>query len=95
MEPIGLTLKKAGLDKYGKPKQGEVMIIHRCTRCQKINLNRVAGDDDAEEILTVLHSFLPDQERKALLTDGIVVLTSENESIVRTQLFGKSQAKSG
>src|SRR3990167_4544967 len=31
MKPVGLTLKQAGIDKYGKPRQGELMVIHHCT----------------------------------------------------------------
>lgn len=45
MEPIGLTSKKSGLDKWGKTKEGEWMLIHRCQKCGKISLNRLAADD--------------------------------------------------
>lgn len=53
MEPIGLTFKDEGFDKYGKKRQGEIMIIHQCIKCGKINRNRVAGDDDPKAILAL------------------------------------------
>jgi hypothetical protein len=36
MEPIAITVRK----------DGEWMIVHRCTFCDEIHLNRIAGDDN-------------------------------------------------
>jgi DNA-directed RNA polymerase subunit RPC12/RpoP len=44
MEPIGLTFKK---------QKGEIMLIHKCLKCGKISLNRIAGDDSPEAILKI------------------------------------------
>src|SRR3990167_10150601 len=33
MKHIGLTFKKEGIDKYGKQRQGEIMVIHKCMEC--------------------------------------------------------------
>lgn len=43
MKPIGLTTKK----------DGEIMIIHKCEKCNKVSNNRIAGDDSTEVILTI------------------------------------------
>lgn len=89
MVPIGLTFKKVGLDKWGKPKQGELMVIHRCVMCEKISINRIAADDDAEEILglykrSVNEKVLHDELEK----QGIDLLKKSEELEVRRQLFG-------
>ncbi len=93
MEPIGLTFKEEGNDKYGKKRQGELMIIHSCTNSDgKININRVAADDDPKEILKVLERSkkLTDTLRENFVQQGIKLLGKEDERQVRTQLFGKS-----
>ncbi|MDP2649533.1 MAG: RNHCP domain-containing protein [bacterium] len=53
MEPIGLTFKKEKSNKYKREDKGEIMLIHKCTLCGKISINRIAGDDDAGKILTL------------------------------------------
>ena len=53
MEPIGLAFKDEGIDKYGKKRQGEIMINHKCQICGKESKNRIAGDDNPEEILRI------------------------------------------
>lgn len=56
MEPVGLTFKHEGFDKYGREKQGEIMLIHLCPKDQKISINRIAGDDDPEIILKIFQN---------------------------------------
>ncbi len=93
MEPVGLTLKEEGIDKYGKKRQGELMIIHRCINTDgKININRAAADDDLREILNVLERSqkLTDALRENFVQQGIKLLGKIDEPQVRTQLFGKS-----
>ncbi|MEI6499004.1 MAG: RNHCP domain-containing protein [bacterium] len=58
MEPIALTFREEGVDKYGKKRQGEIMLVHRCIKCQKISLNRIAGDDDEDEIINIYNKSL-------------------------------------
>lgn len=36
MEPIGITVRG----------DGEWVLVHRCTRCDEVHLNRTAGDDN-------------------------------------------------
>lgn len=76
MKPIGLTFKKEGKDKYGKEKQGEIMLIHFCPRDKKISLNRIAGDDDPEMILKI---FQESQDQNPEIKNEIL-----------KQLYGKN-----
>ena len=95
MKPVGLTFKKAGFDKYGKPRQGELMVIHLCTNedCGKISINRIAGDDNTEDILRVFNESqrTDDGLRKKIKEAGIRLLGASDEKAVKTQLFGKGR----
>ncbi|HEX2979738.1 MAG TPA: RNHCP domain-containing protein, partial [Anaerolineaceae bacterium] len=55
MRPVGLTIKRT-LKKYGN--QGELMLVHLCSGCGKISLNRIAADDLAYAINTVFERSL-------------------------------------
>ena len=88
MKPIGLTVK-ATCKKYG-PAQGELMLIHQCTECGTISINRIAADDDPQTVFGAFEaSFqldIPIQTR--LDANGIRALTAEDGELVRSQLFG-------
>jgi isocitrate dehydrogenase kinase/phosphatase len=91
MEPIGFTFKKEGFDKYGKPRQGELMIIHQCQDCGQISINRIAADDEQATILKIFENSK--ELEKEILTklkqEGIRLLSGQDEKEIRTQLFGK------
>jgi hypothetical protein len=93
MQPIGLTFKREGWDKYtGKPKQGEIMLIHHCLKCGKISINRIAGDDSPTTILKVFENSLALSSglKNSLKVEGIRMLTKNDRQEVQNQLFGKS-----
>lgn len=93
MEPIGLTFKHEGMDKYsGKPRQGEIMLIHQCRRCNQTSINRIAADDDPQSILLVLEksAFLDQQTRSTLKENQIDYLTKKDLAEVKKQLFGSN-----
>ena len=95
MKPIALTVKKEGKDKYGKEKIGELMLVHRCCNeeCQKVSINRIAGDDDTHSILQVYTDSLKLDEtwkEKLISEHGINVLEKRDEEVVNTQLFGNN-----
>ena len=94
MKPIGLTIKQAGIDKYGKPRQGELMIIHQCTNEGKISINRIAADDNTEMIMKVFEESLSMQTdlRNKLEKDNVSGLGEANRQQIRIQLFGKVSA---
>jgi len=90
MMPIGLTFKQEGTDKYGRKVQGEIMLVHKCGQCGKININRIAGDDDPQEILKVFNASKDDIElRDELKKEDINLLDSSEEAEISKQLFGK------
>ncbi len=55
MAPIGLTVKP-GRNKYGEKAGGELMLIHRCSECGKLSINRIAADDRMEMLMEVFYS---------------------------------------
>src|SRR3989344_7055093 len=82
MEPIGLTFKREG----GK-KQGELMLVHRCSVCGGIGKNRIAGDDDEKAILAVF------EMTKDSPTAEVESLTEADRREIITQIFGKPYAE--
>lgn len=70
MKPAGLTLKS----------NDELAVIHQCTKCGTVSVNRIAGDDNPYSILSLLEN--PIQLRR------ILVLTMEEKERVLTALFG-------
>jgi len=92
MKPIGLTFKQEGVDKYGRPRQGEIMIVHECTACDKISINRIAADDSSDAILSIFQqSFeLPPKKKEMLVEKVIQLISLEKKDIVIKQLFGRS-----
>lgn len=89
MEPIAVIFKQEGLDKYGKEKQGEIMLVHKCKECGKININRIAGDDDSDLILEIFTQSKGDDKLSAeLKKENIILLDSSAEAEIKKQLFG-------
>ena len=91
MEPIGLTFKQEGKNKYGKTKQGELMLIHECLGCRKISINRIAGDDDPKIILKIFKQSekLDSGLKKKIKEENIKLLEKKHEKEILAQLFGK------
>ena len=67
------------------------MLVHLCIKCGKININRIAADDNTEKILEVLDiSKALDQEiLEKLKQNDIELLTDKDLLQIRTQLFGR------
>jgi len=91
MQPIGLTFKKEGIDKFGLPRQGELMLVHRCAGCGKVSINRIAGDDNSQAILDLLEESksISSPEAEKLNEAGIRLLTEKDREEIEAQLFGK------
>jgi predicted RNA-binding Zn-ribbon protein involved in translation (DUF1610 family) len=88
MEPIGLSVKHV-TKKYGSTA-GELMVIHHCTGCGKISINRIAADDDAMVIQRIFTDSLslPLEQRELLEDENVHLLQSDESEIVNSQLFG-------
>ncbi len=89
MEPIGLTFKKEIVDKYGSLKRGELMLVHKCSECGKISINRIAGDDNEEKIMVIFAKSKDNENlRKNLRKDNIELLSKKDEEEIKRNLFG-------
>jgi len=85
MKPIGLTFKYEGVG-----RQGELMLIHECANCEKISINRIAGDDAGEAILLIFEeSLLKQNILDKLRQQGVALLTVADKVRIGTVLFGK------
>lgn len=84
MKPIGLTMKKSR-NKYRLDKRGELMLVHECSECSALSINRIAADDDPVSILEVFNNTLFDGRCEPA---GITLLNAEDTEIVHAQLFG-------
>ena len=86
MKPIGLTFKQEG---FGR--QGETMLIHVCSMCQKISINRIAADDSTDEILKIFEQSksIDNELNKKLLAENIYLLGEKDKQELHIQLFGK------
>lgn len=89
MKPVGLTIKQT-LKRYGANLQGELMLIHRCTGCGKISINRIAADDEAYAVYRVFQQSetLAQEFKEALEGQGILLLGTREITTVYSRLFG-------
>jgi predicted RNA-binding Zn-ribbon protein involved in translation (DUF1610 family) len=80
MKPIGLSLKIDG---------GEVMIIHLCQKCGKLNINRISAEDNEVSIMDIFYQShdLSNEMIGKLRGKGLQIISDENK--IKTLLFGK------
>jgi hypothetical protein len=92
MQPVGLTTKHSH-NKYARDRDGELMIVHECSRCRKMAINRIAADDSAGELLGLFErSCEPSAEFLADLSGaGIVLLTALDRALMRRRLLGNRE----
>ena len=93
MMPIGLTMKM-GRNKYRLESRGELMLIHECTECESLSINRIAADDDSDSIMVIFNEslFNGHEMRAKCEQHGILILDSAHKKMVVTQLCGYSVA---
>jgi hypothetical protein len=88
MRPVGLTLKHSR-NKYATD-DGELMLIHLCLNCGKLSINRIAADDNAEQLIAVFEASAGLE--KDLVTkfslQGIRLLGPEELNLVLMRLYG-------
>lgn len=95
MAPVGLTWKRNGVDKYGRERISDLMLVHACLGCGTININRIAADDDCEEILVVFETSLAMDmgERQRIECAGIGLLEADDVGLLHRSLFGSVMIK--
>jgi len=89
MRPVALTSKRSR-NKY-RSGRGELMLVHQCTDCGGVSINRIAADDDAGTLLEVFNASLslPTRTQNLLLESEIDVLPPGSLPILQFQLFGR------
>ena len=89
MQPIALTSKRSR-NKYSRGR-GELMLVHLCTDCSEISINRIAADDHADTLLEVFNDScsLSNRTLNLLLENEIDILPPEGLPVLQLQLFGK------
>jgi hypothetical protein len=92
MQPIGLSIKP-GRNKYGSGYSGELLLVHCCSACKKLTINRIAADDTVEGLVIVLHESdaLDIHTRNSLKSEGIRLLQARDEAVVTMQLVGRCE----
>lgn len=92
MRPASITLKHEGVDKYGRERFGDVMLVHICDMCSYVRANRIAADDPSEKIMEVfdISHNLSDEIQKKIHVQNIVLLRKEKEPLLTQRLFGKT-----
>jgi hypothetical protein len=90
MAPVGLTLKRSR-DKYANRRGGEVMLVHRCTHCNEIVINRIAADDDPAKLLGLMkEGSRPHQPIiEQCQGEGIRLIEKSDRNLVLDCLFGE------
>jgi hypothetical protein len=91
MQPVGLTLKRTR-DKYAHIIAGELMLVHLCTACEHISINRIAADDVPETIIEVFQASLaePSWRREHILESRVNLLGEKSYEIIYRQLYGQT-----
>jgi hypothetical protein len=93
MQPIGLTIKRSR-NKYAGARDGELMLIHRCTICAKVAINRIAADDSAAAIMQIFDGSAQTSADYQVELDrmGVSPLLTGDADLVSERLFGKRAA---
>lgn len=91
MIPIGLTSKTPRINKWGMSVKGEIMLIHECTKCGKISINRTHSQDNVDEIMNVFENgiLLSPEKKDYLKQKEIIILEEENREEVTNSILGK------
>ena len=67
------------------------MLIHECSECGALSINRIAADDDPESIMEAFNNSLlyGNQIRMRCEQNEIALLNAEDAEIVFAQLYGQ------
>lgn len=96
MQPIGLTTKHTR-NKYARERDGELMLIHRCTACDVIVINRIAADDSPATLLEIFDAscIAADTTASELNSKGVAMLLAGDRGLVQRRLFGHTPFDAG
>jgi hypothetical protein len=85
MRPIGLTFRIEDAT-----HRGEIMLIHLCSLCPKISINRIAADDGEQDILEIFAQShaMPETLKMKITQEDIYLATETDREDILDQLFG-------
>jgi hypothetical protein len=85
MRPVGLTFRIESQDRFG-----EIMLIHACSGCPKVSINRIAADDLDSEIVGVFNASLhmDGALKSKVLGQGILPALRPDAREIQRQLYG-------
>lgn len=88
MQPVALTMKRT--QKKYSWERGELMVVHMCRDCGKVLANRIAADDDPEELWSLFEKSirLDEPSYRRIESAGIQPVTSKDHRSIKDQLFG-------
>ena len=89
MKPVGLTMKKSR-NKYRLDGRGELMLVHQCTDCGSLSINRVAADDDPSTLFTIFQESLMNDMQTVCERLGILMLNEYDRDALHRQLYGST-----
>ncbi len=86
MYPIGLSIKW-GHNKYARVLDGELLLVHQCSECGRISINRIAADDRADMLRDLFRaSFEWVDQLQMSIQSGIQLLTKKDAWLIDRQL---------
>lgn len=90
MQPIALAFKNYKVNLFTGKGNGEVMIIHQCLNCGKISPNRIAGDDNEYQVISILNESINLNQNMANLLKNLRLepITALNKEEALISLFG-------
>jgi hypothetical protein len=88
MAPVGLSIRWSH-NKYATVLDGELLLVHQCTDCGKLSINRIAADDRADMLRDLFRASLEWVEwlQMTIQTD-IQLLTKKDAWLIDKQLGG-------
>jgi hypothetical protein len=95
MQPVAMAFKDYRINPFTNKGSGELMIIHQCLNCGKISPNRIAGDDNECQILSILKESMNLNEdiTTRLRNIGLEPITTSNKEGAFISLFGINYQK--
>lgn len=64
------------------------MLVHACTECDTLSINRIAADDDPQTVFGVFQSSLSLDPSTLFVQQNILILRMEDAQLIQTQLYG-------
>ncbi len=88
MQPLALTFKRRH-KQYASRQLGELMLVHQCTACGVLSLNRLAADDSAAVLADVFKASLalPAGWHAQAAASGIDVLGAAERDLLQDRLL--------